>query len=151
MNDEFNQIVGHMPILLEKLISSPLRPWEDLGNPPKRGIYVFYENGQAIYVGRTNRMRKRLKEHGRRSSTHNSAPFAFNSAKEAAGRLGVDVSRQRSILEQDPVFAGLFAQAKKRVSQMSVRMIEINNPIEQTIFEAYASMELKTPNDFDTH
>ncbi len=62
------------------------------------------------------------------------------------------MSRPRSILEEDPVFADLFAWAKKRVSQMSVRVIEIDHPIDQTIFEVYASMELKTPyNDFDTH
>jgi len=35
---------------------------------------------------------------------------------------------------------------------MSVRVIESDHPIDQTIFEVYASMELKTPyNDFDTH
>jgi hypothetical protein len=49
-------------------------------------------------------------------------------------------------------FADLFAQAKKRVSQMSVRVIESDNPMDRTIFEVYASMELKMPYiDFDTH
>ena len=129
-----------------------MRPWEDLGSLPKRGIYVFYENGQAIYVGRTNRMRERIKEHGRPRSSHNSAPFAFNLAKKPADNKGVDLSQQRSSLEKDPVFADLFTQAKKRVSRMSVRVIEIDNPIVQTIFEVYAAMELKTPyNDFETH
>jgi hypothetical protein len=35
---------------------------------------------------------------------------------------------------------------------MNVRVIEINDPIIQTIFEVYVSMELNTEyNDFDTH
>lgn len=146
------QIIEQMPLLLERLITSPLQPWEDLGSLPKRGIYVFYENGQAIYVGRTNRMRERIKEHGRQRSNHNSAPFAFNLAKEIAEQQGVNVSRQRAILGGGPVFADLFTRAKNRVSQMSVRVIEIEDPIVQTIFEVYASMGLKTPyNSFDTH
>jgi hypothetical protein len=84
MNDEFRQIIEQMSVLLEKLISSPLRSRENLSNLPQRGIYVFYEDGQAICVGRTNRMRERIMEHGRQGSTHNNAPFAFNLAKEAA-------------------------------------------------------------------
>ncbi|WP_407309875.1 hypothetical protein [Desulfosporosinus sp. SB140] len=51
------------------------------------------------------------------------------------------------------VFVELFLNAKKRVSKMSVRAVEINDPIVQTIFEVYASMELKTDefNSFENH
>ena len=47
----------------------------------------------------------------------------------------------------------LFTEAKERVSKMSVRVIPIDDPITQTLFEVYASMALDTMeyNYFDTH
>jgi hypothetical protein len=152
MNDEFKRIIDQLPIMFERLVTSSIKHWNDLGRLPKKGIYVFYENGNPIYVGRTNRMKDRIKEHGRPSSTHNSAPFAFNLAKKAAIEKGLDLNKSRVDLEKDSTFAKLFFEAKDRVSKMSVRVIEIDDPIIQTIFEVYASMELKTEfNDFNTH
>lgn len=152
MNDDFEHMTEQLPVLFERLVTSSIIPWNDLGKIPGKGIYVFYENGYPIYVGRTNRMKERIKEHGRRSSTHNSASFAFNLAKKAAGDKGINTNRSRSELEEDSAFAELFSKAKERVSQMSVGVIEIKDPIIQTIFEIYASMKLKTEfNDFDTH
>lgn len=35
---------------------------------------------------------------------------------------------------------------------MDIRLIEVNDPIQQAIFEIYVSIALQTPyNDFDTH
>lgn len=153
MDDEFKKKVDQLPSLLEKLNSSPLKPWDDLGSPPEKGIYVFFENRRPIYTGRTNRMKTRIKEHGRPSSSHNSAPFAFNLAKEEAAQNRIDVNRRRSELEKDPAFASLFLKAKQRISRMQVRVIKIDDPIMQTLFEVYASMALDTTryNDFCTH
>ena len=152
MNNEFRALVDELPGLLKRLLNSSLRPWSDLGSLPRRGIYVFFENGRPIYVGRTNRMKERIKEHGRSSSGHNSATFAFNLAKEAAKRKGIDINKDRNQLEKGPDFSNLFREARERVSRMSVRVIEIDDPIVQTLFEVYASIALKTPyNDFETH
>ena len=51
------------------------------------------------------------------------------------------------------LFSKLYLTAKARVAKMPVRVIEINDPIVQTIFEVYAVMHLDTTeyNDFDTH
>ncbi len=152
MNEDFKRIIDKLPDLLSRLMNFPMKPWNDLGNVPRKGIYVFYENSKAIYVGRSNRMKDRIKEHGRPSSTHNSAPFAFNLAKQSGEEKGIDVSKPRGELEKDPLFVPLFRDAKDRVSKMSVRVIEINDPVLQTIFEVYASIDLKTEfNDFNTH
>lgn len=153
MEDEFKVLIGKLPVLFETLANAPLKPWINLGSLPQNGIYVFYENGRPIYVGRSNRMKDRIKEHGRPSSTHNSAPFAFNLAKKVAKEKGVDVSRRRSELEKDPIFSGLFLETKKRVSRTSVKVIEVDNPIIQTLLEVYAALSLRTTeyNYFDTH
>lgn len=152
MNEEFKEIIDQFPSLMTGLISSPPRPWRNLGSLPQKGIYVFYEDARPIYVGRSNRVKERIKEHGRPSSRHNSAPFAFNLAKKAAKGKAVNMSRARVELEKDPVFADLFSRAKERVTRMSVRVIEINDPIIQTLLEVYAAVELKTEfNDFNTH
>ena len=38
-----------------------------------------------------------------------------------------------------------------RVSKMQIRVIEIEDPVEQTLFEVYASLELETKNEWGTH
>lgn len=153
MEGEFKVLIDKLPVLFETLVNAGLKPWNNLGPLPQNGIYVFYENGRPIYVGRSNRMKDRIKEHGRPSSTHNSAPFAFNLAKKVAKEKDVDVSRRRRELEKDPIFSGLFLKAKERVSRMSVKVIEVDNPVIQTLLEVYAALSLGTTeyNDFDTH
>lgn len=152
MNIKFKKIVDEFSGLIEQLVNSPARPWSNLGSLPQKGIYVFFENKHPIYAGRTNRMKNRIKEHGQQSSTHNSASFAFNLAKKDAEEKGIDVSGSRIELEKNPNFVNLFSKAKERVSKMLVRVIEINDPIIQTLFEVYVSIELNTEfNEFDTH
>jgi predicted GIY-YIG superfamily endonuclease len=153
MNKEFTSKVKQLPGLLERLSKAPLKPWSDLGILPPKGVYVFYENGKPLYVGRSDNMRKRLNQHGWPSSNQNKAPFAFNMAKKEAIKKGIDINRKREELERDKTFAALFLEAKARVSMMSVRAIEIDDPIVQTLFEVYASIALRTEeyNYFGTH
>lgn len=153
MNKEWNNLIEQMPVLLKELKSKPLIPCTDRSELPQKGIYVFYEDGKPIYVGRSNRVRKRIGRHYRPSSRHNSATFAFNIAKSEAIKEGINTNVTRKQLEADQTFAMLYLKAKDRVSKMSLRAIEINDPIMQTIFEVYAAMCLNTKeyNDFDTH
>ncbi|MGB5925569.1 MAG: GIY-YIG nuclease family protein [Dehalococcoidia bacterium] len=153
MSEEWNDLVKSMPILLKQLTSQPLRPWNDQGILPQKGLYVFYEGGKPMYVGRTNSMSRRLQQHGNPSSGHNSATFAFNIAKRQATRRGMNVQMSRSQLAVDPAFSKLYLKAKARVAKMPVRVIELSDPIVQTLFEVYAAMRLDTReyNDFDTH
>ena len=153
MSKKWNNFIKRMPILLKQLTSQPLRPWNDRGILPQKGVYVFYEDEKPMYVGRTNNMSGRLNRHSNPSSGHNSATFAFNIAKREAIEQGMKVQLKRSQLEVDPAFSRLFLKAKARVSKMPVRVIEINDPIVQTLFEVYAAICLDTReyNDFDTH
>ena len=152
MNAKFEGIINQVSDLMQQLANSPLRQRNSLGDIPNKGIYVFYENEEPIYVGRSNRMKDRIQEHGRKSSYHNSATFAFILAKEIANEQGIDINKTRNALESGSTFSDIFLEQKERVSGMKVRVIEINDPIIQTIFEVYVSMELNTEyNDFDTH
>ncbi|MCD4810312.1 MAG: GIY-YIG nuclease family protein [Methanosarcinales archaeon] len=152
MNAKFEEMINQFSDLMQQLVDYPLRQRNSLGDIPKKGIYVFYENNKPIYVGRSNRMKDRIQEHGRKSSYHNSATFAFILAKEIANEQAIDIKKNRDALESDSTFGNIFLKQKERVSRMNVRVIEINDPITQTIFEVYVSMELNTEyNDFDTH
>ena len=121
-----------------------------------KGVYCFYEDGKALYVGRTDNIRERVLQQRRPSGRHNSAAFAFNIAKKEFDKKypcrSAGLTRKK--LEQDSDFAPLFKKAKKRVSKMSVRFVKIEDSIEQAIFEVYAHMKLGTPprfNDFGNH
>lgn len=153
MNNDFKCLVEKLPILMKNLLLSYSRTYNDLGLLPDKGIYVFFENNEPIYVGRTNRMRGRLKEHGGISSGHNKAPLAFNMAKKAALQQGFNINMKRAELEKNPLFSVLFMEAKERVRGMSVKVVPIEEPVLQTLFEVYASMELGTSefNSFDNH
>ncbi len=153
----WKDIVGKMPELLCKLKSDTPRN-RNSRDFPQRGIYAFYENGRPIYVGRTNRMKQRILDHGRPSSTHNSASFAFLMAVEKASMQGIDcANHSRNELEQDPKFAPLFSAAKERVRRMGIRVVAIDDAVEQTLFEVYAALQLGTMrqqggyNDFENH
>lgn len=153
MSKEWNDLIKQMPTLLKQLMSEPLRPSNDRGLLPQKGVYVLYEDGRPIYIGRTNNMNRRLNEHCSPSSRHTSATFAFKIAKGEAIKRGMNTMRSRSQLEADLAFSQLYLEAKLRVSRMPVRVIEISDPIVQTVFEVYAVMCLDTRqyNDFDTH
>ena len=165
-----------MPDLLKKLKSSDLLHRDGRGQIrdeqgrlpdhfPGRGIYVFYENCKPLYVGRSgkkggnpDRMRERIYEHCQKSSTHNSASFAFLLAVEKAKKQGIDCnSLTRDALQNEPRFKKIYDKEKKRVRAMGVRVVEVDDSIEQTIFEVYAALRLGTTvqqggyNDFDNH
>jgi predicted GIY-YIG superfamily endonuclease len=155
MNERFNILVKEMPKLLEELKNKPLLARDELKKNPQKqkGIYVFYENNKPLYVGRSNNLKSRIQQHGRESSMHNSASFAFRLAKEEMSRhrsIPKDVTRKE--LENAPGFAQAFWEARHRVAEMKVRVIEIEDQIEQALFEIYAHLALKTKyNDFSTH
>ena len=150
---QFEDVIAKMPVLMQRLQASPALSRDNLREVRECGLYVFYENGAPIYVGRSNRLKERILEHGRRSTWHNSATFAFLLAEEEARKQGIDIaSLTRTQQQNDPAFGPLYSQAKERVSKMAVRVVYVEDPIEQTVFEVYAALTLGTRyNDFDNH
>ena len=161
----FDDVVKKMPEYLKELKAcEPFTP-DERGNlrrngeplPKTKGVYCFYKGDKPLYIGRTDNIRNRVLAHRQAGSGQNQAAFAFNIAKEEFEkdhpRNDAD-SLTRDELAQDSDFAPLFTKAKACVREMSVRFVEIEDPIEQTIFEVYAHMELATPprfNSFENH
>jgi predicted GIY-YIG superfamily endonuclease len=153
MSVKFNQLVAKMPELLKRLESQSFLTRDNLARISKQGIYVFYENNKAIYVGRSNRLKERIQEHGRPSSDHYSATLAFNMAKKemnaSRNKRGLAT---RNELEKAPGFEKAFFLARKQVAKMQVKVIGIEDQIAQSLFEIYAALTLNTKyNDFSTH
>ena len=173
---QFEDVIARMPAYLRALENSRAIRKDNRGrfSPSltiSNGNYVFYEGDKPMYVGRSgkNRLKDRLHEHSRKSSKSNKASFAFEIAKRehiketikkfnsqdiSFSEMEIELTKlnwKREDLENDREFKGRFHQAKERVKGMSIRVVEIEDSIEQTIFEVYAHMMLKTPfNDFDT-
>jgi hypothetical protein len=116
---------------------------------PRCGVYLFSEDSDHLYVGRTDRLRDRHREHW--SGKANDAPFAFKLARHSTGHL-TKGGLTRKALEADPVFAAAFTAAKDRVSKMQFRWVEEVDPNRQCLLEIYATIVLDARyNDFINH
>ena len=137
--------------LAELQACEPRRRLEFKPVPKIPAIYLLSERGRPSYVGRTRNLRDRLSGHMRPGNDRYSATFAFRLAINDAKNQGMDIARPRGALEKDPEFQPLFLAAKERVSNMQVKYIEVEDPVEQTILEVYAAESLATPyNSFRT-
>ncbi len=154
MDDRFKKLTDKMPSLLHSLLEQPLVTIDDIGitEVPQNGVYVFFEDDKPIYVGRSNRLKKRLKEHSQ-SSSHYSATLAFRIAKQNTSNLQKKESKQTNKqLMENSNFIKEFEAAKDRIARTKIRFIKIEDQIEQAVFEIYASLVLGTElNDFATH
>ncbi|MBI1804752.1 MAG: GIY-YIG nuclease family protein [Ignavibacteriae bacterium] len=121
---------------------------------PASGVYLFTERGAHLYVGRSNRLRDRIRRHGAVNSRQNVAAFAFKIARQETRQTEATYRTEgsRKQLAEDPAFAEAFLAAKARIREMNVRFVEETNQLRQAILEIYAAVVLETPfNDFDTH
>lgn len=137
--------------LYEKLVQSVLLKKSQLPTYP--GIYVFYENGLPIYVGRANNIRRRIQWHTRASSGSESASFAFNLAKMEYGTNN-EINKRRKELMQIEEFLEIFKRHKVNLSNLDFRRIYLENDILQTMFEPYLALKLGTypvNNTFENH
>lgn len=121
---------------------------------PSKAVYLFSEDGQPLYVGRTNHLRNRMRQHSIPGAQHNQAGFAFRLARQQTGHMFATYSPEggRVALSKDRAFAAAFLAAKARIRQMDLRFVEETDPFRQALLEIYAAVALKTPhNDFETH
>ena len=151
--DRFDQVIAQMRPLLERLTNSFPYRGEALSHLPVKGVYVFYEQGKPMYVGRVFRqsIRSRIGQHTRPSSGHNQAVFAFKLLQEQLNfEAGHGAPWTRA--EAADFFAEQYREQKQRVRDMDVRAVEIEDALTQVLFEIYAVLALGTTryNSFET-
>jgi len=160
MNEKFAAFVERLHPAYVKLISrAPVAggaaPDFGVGElTAKRGVYLFSENGKHPYVGRSNRLFGRYKNHWGPKKMEREAAFAFKLAREAMGITKATYKKEgsRRNLALDQTFGKAFVAAKERIRAMEYRWVEEVDPTCQCLLEVYVSVALSTPyNDFDTH
>ena len=153
----FQDVIHNMPTYMGKLEDCELLGMYTTTDrralrhnlPARKGVYVLYEQGKPMYVGRSDNLADRLLEHGRPSGDSETATFAFNIAKQD---FPGPASMSRKDLQRSKGFKPLFDAAKERVRKMQVRVVDVEDSIEQSILEVYAHMALDTPfNSFENH
>lgn len=152
MNARFAETTRAIPALFQKLASSPYFVEKGVAAQKKKaGIYVFFENGNAIHVGRTRDLGRRLRGHVSRS--HYSASFAFKRARRQLDRKATYTTKgSRADLLNDPEFAEAFYSHVELLKSLQVRFIEVKDPLQQYLLELYAALEYGLELDeFDTH
>ena len=120
MNERFKELTDRMPSQLQSLLEQPLIAIDNIGitQVPQKGVYVFFEDNKPIYVGRSNRLKKRLKEHSQRGSDHYSATLAFRIAKQNTSTLQEKERKQTNEqLMKNTDFVGEFESAKDRIAR----------------------------------
>jgi hypothetical protein len=155
VDQKFREYVETLQPSFERLVGVRPVKIRDLRPPLPTGcVYLFSENGRALYVGRTNKFRQRMRQHSIDGASHNQAVFAFRMARSETGHTAATYSKEgsRSALLGDPVFAQAFKNAKARIREMDLRYVEETDPLRQALLEIYVALALATPfNDFETH
>ncbi|WOH82144.1 GIY-YIG nuclease family protein [Bradyrhizobium sp. BEA-2-5] len=150
MNPKFREAVDSLHPTFERLIAAA--PHVKDGKLPKQGVYLFIENGKAMYAGRSNTIPRRLRQHTSPGSQTNQAALATLIARKELG-LPVDYrkgARERLLANHE--FMTAFRRAKTRVSAMEFRAVEETDQTRQALLEIYCAITLDTPfNDFGTH
>ena len=112
-----------------------------------KGCYVFVEEIRPIYVGISRTVLRRLRQHVK-GQTHFDASLAY---RMATADHPHQLTRHDAMTMKD--FRTAFEQAQEYLRRLSVAFVEIQNPLELYLFEAYCAMELDTSiwNTFATH
>ena len=111
------------------------------------GCYVLLRNNNPFYVGISRSVVRRLRQHGKGKS-HFDASLAYQMASE---KMPHKMSRVGAMANRD--FRNAFDDARTLIRDSRVAFMEIGNPLELYLFEAYCAMELDTHewNTFRTH
>lgn len=155
MHPKFKTFIESLEPKFQQLLSmKPIKYCQLPRQLPKKGLYLFSEGENHLYVGRTNRLRERLRGHCTPSATHFTATFAFRIARDETGFLKATYKTEgsRASLVSHEVFGPAFVEAKARIAEMNIRYVEEDDPVSQALLEIYVATVLGTPfNDFDNH
>lgn len=153
MNSEFAAFIGGLPEKYEKLMAMPGFTMDALPrDTPEGGVYLFTENGQHLYVGRTKKtIRDRVREHVAKKID---CPLALRLARESTNNMTPTYKPKGSAkdLLKQPNFQKAYEQAQQRIRSMEVRYVGESHPIKQALLEIYVAVAIGAKyNVFDTH
>lgn len=151
MHPKFKDLIESLEPSLQQLLACPPHSGATRLplSVPKGGVYLFSSGGTHLYVGRTDRLRARHREHW--NGRHNDAPFAFKLARHKTGMIGKGGPTRRD-LSADPSFMNEFVLAKEMVAMMEFRWVAEPDPDRQCLLEIYTAIALETlHNDFKNH
>jgi len=111
------------------------------------GCYVLIDATKPIYVGISRSVLSRIRQHVTGKS-HFDASLVYAVAQRRRPTKG-----HRSKVMEDALFLEQFEEAQNYLRGLSVAFVEIQNPLELYVFEAFAAMALDTQewNTFRTH
>ncbi len=154
--NQFNKHVDNANYLLQSLIKSERYivskcPKFEQKTP---AIYVFYKDGEAVYVGRTRNLYQRLKDHTRKNRF--SASFALKNTRIMHKKTKAygNTSDPNKMTSKDIVetYAETFQNEVEKIKLMEFCFIKVKDPLDQYILELLATLHFKLPTDgFDTH
>jgi hypothetical protein len=146
----FDELIAQLEPLLGRLWDAPALPRAEHESIPKAGgVYLFTRRDEPVYVGHAPDLRRRLAEHCRPSSSHTKATLAFEIARRAADREGIDVDGPPARLATSDDFVPYFLRAKEAVAELPVRFVEVERTELRTLFQVYGSLALGT-GDYGT-
>jgi len=117
------------------------------------GAYVLLDGRRPIYVGISRHVFARLASHVQGPDQYN-ATLAFQMAQAGAPAKFAGTAAEAMA---DPEFRRQFDVARNYIAGLGGAVVEIQNPFERYVFEAYCALGLGTGRDnggwntFDTH
>jgi hypothetical protein len=151
--DELKQIVDQLQPLLTRLTEAPkAKLAEHPSIPEAPGMYLLSEGPNPVHVGQARNLQQRLGEYTA-SSSESSLSLAFNLALREAETKGLDTTGTQTEIAAQPEFELLLRDADRRLAELNVQIVEVDDPVTRTIFEVYAARMLATDefNSRDTH
>jgi hypothetical protein len=102
------------------------------------GCYVLADANAPKYVGISRKVLSPLRQHVR-GRTHFDASLAYAIAQRDCPTRG-----HRGSVMEDAGFRSAFAKAQAYLRSLQVACVQIDNPVELHVFEAYAALSLRT-------
>ena len=153
MHRRFAVLVNQLEAKCQKLLAMPPVAAENVpSDTPHGGIYLFSEDDEHLYAGRTKGpIRVRIRQQF--GANANAASFPWHIAREVTGRKATYKKKgSRKDLLADPQFSTAYENARERIRRMHVRYVHEPEPLRQALLEIYVAVVVEAKyNDFDTH
>jgi len=141
LHEKYQQLISMFPVTIGTIPK----------DCPKGGVYLFTENGNHLYAGRTKRkIKDRLKDH---IGTPGQGAFSLRLTCEALGiKATYKKGDSKNLKLSEPQFKEAYESTKNLIRRMEVRYVSEPDPIKQALLEIYVAVVSGAKyNDFDTH